>query len=103
VALPSLEDVHDALVFVEGLTSNPDSRFRAELLGGPEHIGWSQDRYLAASTHDLILGLIAGLGGTKLGPDDQWPRPAVTKTEEVEEVVGTLADFDTGAFLAGRW
>jgi len=98
-----MEAVHDALVFVEGLAYKPDSRYRAEILGGPEHIGWSQDRYLAASTHDAIMALIAGLSGTPLGPDDRWPRPTVAESEKAAEVIGTLADFDTGAFLAGRW
>jgi hypothetical protein len=96
VALPDGESVHEALVLAEHLAARPDSHFSAELSGGQQFLGWGHEQQIAADTRDLLLALIAGLGGKSLGPDDLYPRPqAVAPVEEV----GTVAEFDVAAFM----
>jgi hypothetical protein len=96
VAIASAEE---ALELVEQISYRGDSHLSAELRGGPQFIGWTEDRYLAADTRDLILTLLAGLGGDKVSPSELWTRP---RAEEVKPVQAqTIADFDDVAFI--RW
>lgn len=96
--MPSSEDVHEALVLAELLCDRPDSHYRAELLGGPQFFGWSEDRALAVETHNILLTLAAGLVGEHLQESDLWPWP---RKDEPEDQPTTIAEFNTAEFM--RW
>lgn len=92
--------VRRALVLSGQLLDDHRSQYRAAKRGGPEFLGWSEDTYLLASIRDEILTLLAALGGEKVTAEDMWPRPTrAVVTDDVDPVVGTIADFDTGGFM----
>lgn len=69
------------------------------MLGGPQFQGWGVDRHLIADLFDRLSELVVAAFGQKLPERMLYPRPVVATVEPV----GTVADFDTNAFLAGRW
>lgn len=75
-----------ALVLVEGLKHVPASRYRAMILGGPEHIGWGPGEYLLAQNVDATnTGTVvaARVAGGKQRNPKPFPRPVVkTLTEK---------------------
>lgn len=87
------EGVHEALVLVGQLTLETDSHYAAEVAGGSQFLGWSEDRRLLAHISDTLFVILNSLGGREVIRDQLWTRP---QQEEVE--VGTIADFDTLAF-----
>lgn len=86
------------------LPFHPWSMFRAEQLGGVEHLGWSPDTYLAADQVDSTNISIAAIrhmgarGSMKL-PEPVY-RPTVKTLEEKIEEAPSLADFPIHALIA---
>jgi hypothetical protein len=91
--------VRRASILVEQLLDVPDSRFRADVQGGRQFLGWSEDRMIAASTRDHLVGLLIALSGAKFDVSDAWPRPVKREPEVIAPP--TIADFDERAFM--RW
>ena len=91
----SAVEVHEALTLAGQLFSIPESRYAAEVRGGQQFLHWDTPLEVAVSTRDLLLQLIAALGGSSITEADLWPRPE--KDEEQE--VGTIADFNVGNFM----
>ncbi|KJL39906.1 hypothetical protein [Microbacterium trichothecenolyticum] len=61
------ESAWHVVVLTEQLVRNPHSRVFAERGGTPELQGWDATAVIAARTHNLIAGIIAGLSsGTSL-------------------------------------
>jgi hypothetical protein len=87
------------LILSEHLKDIPDSRYRAATLGGPQFLGWDDDRYLAADTRDFMLAILTSLGGQKLTAEDLYPRPE--RAEDMPQEAATIAEFNPGAFI--RW
>ncbi|MFI2673992.1 hypothetical protein ACH5AU_31300 [Streptomyces albidoflavus] len=52
--------------------------------GGREHLGWGQDRHLAADLYDAVGQLTRAAGNWSKKPPDipQYPRPSRAKTEK---------------------
>lgn len=92
-----------ALLLIQRLPHDPQSAWRAAQLGGPEHIGWSNETYLLAEQVDAVKALIAitahqGKKGKVKFPDPVY-RPKVEKDEETKEEL-TLDDFDIHGLMA---
>jgi hypothetical protein len=105
-------DIHDvftgkaplrvALAYINRLTIEPWSQWRAEQLGGPEHLGWTPDTYKQADLLDAMLvnAAVAGNVGSSKPPKMPQPtyRPKVKKEPEVQKVE-SLADFNIHAVM----
>lgn len=87
------------LELVEQLATISDSRVRARALGGDQFIGWGLHSEQSADLFDRLTRLILAALGQKTPDSMLYPRPE----SDVEKPVGTVAEFDTAAFLAGRW
>ena len=94
---------YHVIVLIGQLAADPHTRMYALAGGNPELQGWDANTVLAARTHNLIAGIVAGLGGKRIKLDDlliDFPAPA--RADEAEEAEPkTLADFiaqrvDTG-------
>lgn len=73
-------------------------------MGGDQFLGWSEDRYIAAQTHDWLLLLASAWSGQKPSADDFWNLPKRPVVAEPEEV-GTISEFSVPGFfgwLAGK-
>lgn len=93
-----------ALILLRGLHDIDDSRYKAELRGGPQFIGWGEDRYIAAELHDWTILLAAAWIGKGASVDDFWKRPKRIEQPKPDEV-GTIAEFSVPGFfnwLAGK-
>jgi len=88
---------------VNGLLDIPGSRYAAAVAGSPRFLGWDEHAELLAQIRDLIRFLLPGLVGAKVPESAAYPRPARRDEKPAEPQAGSIADFDTGAFLAGRW
>jgi hypothetical protein len=88
----------EALELVEQIAHRADSHLSALVRGGPQFIGWTVDRYIAAGTHDNILAIAAGLSGQTLSQSDFVNRPVREEVKAIE--AATIADFDVDRFLA---
>ena len=87
------------VVLVEHLVLNPQSRVFALRGGTPELQGWDAATVIAARTHNLIAGLVAGLaGGDVKMADLTIDYPGSTSAEAEPERQMTLAEFSVGAF-----
>lgn len=78
--------------------------WRAEQLGGPEHLGWSPDTYRAADSIDAIMANTAitqhmGAKGKPKMPDPTY-RPKIKRKDEPEMPAETLDDFDVSGLVA---
>ena len=74
------------LVYVRGL---PDTSLTHALMrGGREYHGWGMDRYLAASTHDLLTFDIKSTNNWGKTPPDlpYWHRPGMHAEEAKPKV-----------------
>lgn len=101
-------DIHDVLTgkaplrvglaYINRLPFEPWSVWRANKLGGPEHLGWTADTYLAADQIDAIRvqTVVAGNVGSRRRPKMPDPvyRPKVKTDEEVLAEAKDLASFD---------
>lgn len=81
----------NAYALIARLPFEPMSLYRANQLGGVEHLGWSTDSYLAAEQIDAIMAsnaLIANQGSKKRPkfPDPVW-RPTHKKEPEVAKSI----------------
>lgn len=95
-----------AFAYIQRLPFEPWSLWRAEQLGGPEHLGWTSETYLLADQVDADKAMLAikthrGRGNVKM-PDPTY-RPKIRedriKTPEAAPVQ-SLDDFDINGFLA---
>jgi len=92
------QPVGHIIALTEHLALNPQSRVFAIRGGAPDLQGWDAATVVAARTHNLIAGLIAGLSGPKFKLEDiliEYPGP---KTEAEEAIVPTIAEFSTALF-----
>lgn len=92
-----------AFAYINRLTVEPWSKWRAMQLGGLEHLGWTPDTYKQADLLDatLMQAAITGNIGSKKPakmPDPTF-RPKV-KEQPKEEKVESLADFNIHAMMA---
>lgn len=99
-------DIHDvfsgkapirvAFAYINRLVYEPWSVWRANQLGGPEHLGWTPDTYRLAEQIDAtnVNTVITGNVGSKRPP--KMPDPAYRpKVKEAEvKPVESLADFN---------
>lgn len=87
-----------ALAYISRLPFEVWSVWRANKLGGPEHLGWSADTYLAVDQIDAIRvqTVVAGNVGSRRPPKMPDPsyRPKVISDEEVLAKAESLAEFD---------
>ena len=77
------------LSLIEGLQFEPNSMLRAHLLGGPEFIGWDEERNILASIYDAINTNTTATGQWKKGktPDiPAWPRPGESRERGKKKV-----------------
>lgn len=92
-----------ALAYINRLTFEPWSEWRANQLGGPEHLGWTPDTYKLAEQVDAtnINTAVSGNMGSKKPPKMPEPsyRPKVAEAP-TEEKVESLADFNIHALIA---
>lgn len=105
-------DIHDvfkgkapirvAFAYINRLPFEPWSLWRAEQLGGPEHLGWTADTYQQASMTDAINvnTVVTGNVGSRKPPKMPEPvyRPKVKKEPEAQKVE-SLADFNVQALM----
>lgn len=89
--------VDHALALAEQLGTIPDSRVAAHAAGSDRFMTWDATTVAVADLHDRITHLIMGAFGKKAPASMLYPRP------EAQKPVGTVDDFDTAAFLSGRW
>lgn len=93
-----------ALAYINRLTFEPWSEWRANQLGGPEHLGWTPDTYKQADLIDAmnVNTAVAGNMGAKKPPKMPDPsyRPKVVDQQPKEEKVESLADFNIHALIA---
>jgi hypothetical protein len=79
-----------ALVLVEQLKTIPMSRFRAQVMGGFEHLGWTPDTYLAAALYDAMNTnsvITAKSAGGKARDPEPYPRPdQAAKSIQVDDI-----------------
>lgn len=88
--------IREVILLSGQLLSIPDSRYLAELEGGPQFSGWDHDRALLADIRDLLLAIASGLSGSKLTDQELYPRPQ----QDVEPLEpATIAEFDVSAFM----
>ena len=91
---------YHVIVLIGQLATDAHTRVYALAGGNPELQGWDANTVLAARTHNLIAGIVAGLGGKRVNLDDllvDFPGPKQPDLPEPK----TLADFiaqriDTG-------
>lgn len=79
---------------------NPQSRVYALRGGAQELQGWDAATVIAARTHNLIAGLVAGLSGGDVDMADltiDYPGSSTSAEAEPERQM-TLAEFSVGAF-----
>lgn len=94
-----------ALNYIQRLSFEPWSEWRANKLGGPEHLGWTPDTYNQAALIDAINvnTAISGNVGSKKPPKKPDPayRPKVIEeTDEPEvEKVDSIAEFDINKLM----
>ena len=97
-----------ALAYLSRLAFEPMSLWRANQLGGPEHLGWDTHAYLMADQIDAIQvnTVVAGNVGASRAPRMPDPvfRPKVISNEEVIAKAESLADFDVNrlAMMTGE-
>ena len=86
------------------LPFEPWSMFRAEQLGGVEHLGWSPDTYLAADQVDstnISIAAIRHMGARgKMKLPEPVYRPKIKTIEDKIEEAGSLLDFPIHALIA---
>lgn len=91
-----------AFNYINRLCFEPWSEWRANQLGGPEHLGWSPDSYQQAALIDAVNvnTVISGNVGSRKPPKmpDPTYRPKV-KEAEVKKVE-SLADFNIHALMS---
>lgn len=92
-----------AFAYINRLSFEPWSMWRAEQLGGPEHLGWTPDTYKQADLLDgiMINTAVSGNVGSRKPPKmpDPTYRPKVKEQPKVEKVE-SLADFNIHALMA---
>ncbi len=85
-----------ALVLASRLADVPDSRYRAEALGGREYLGWDRIATLLADLNDAITDnsvvTVKAAGGKATRPDP-YPRPMAEAEAEETIDVPTIDDF----------
>ena len=79
---------------VERLKTDPESTWRAELLGSDENIRWSGDTYLLAG---ILNGINAQLKGKRLTRSEQVKLPTQKSTKEFRS--STVKDLDLAGFM----
>lgn len=79
---------------VERLKTDPESTWRAELLGSDENIRWSNDTYLLAG---ILNGINAQLKGKRLTRSEQVKLPTQKSTKEFRS--STVKDLDLAGFM----
>lgn len=97
-----------AFRLIRRLAVEPWSEFRAEQLGGPEHLGWTSDTYKLTelSTALQINTEITRIHGSKAKPkkiEPSWipPRVKIKNPGVAPELPKLdLATFDVGGLLA---
>jgi hypothetical protein len=91
-----------ALAYISRLSFEPWSLWRANQLGGPEHLGWTPDTYQAAAIVDAtnVNTVVSGNVGSKKPPKMPEPsyRPKVKEPEAKK--VESLADFNIQGLIA---
>lgn len=102
-ALTGKAPLRVAFAYINRLPFEPWSVWRANKLGGPEHLGWTPDTYLAADQIDAIRvqTVVAGNVGSRRTPrmPDPWPRPKVKTDEEVLAEAKDLTSFDVNRLV----
>ncbi|UOR02059.1 hypothetical protein MUN77_01625 [Leucobacter allii] len=72
--------------------------------GDPQWIGWDAAADAAAATHDVLVSIAHGLGGSKPPPSDFYKRPGASRTEAAdasgELFAPSIAEFNVGAFMS---
>lgn len=105
-------DIHDvfkgkapirvAFAYINRLPFEPWSLWRANELGGPEHLGWTPDTYKQADLLDgiMINTAVSGNVGSRKPP--KMPEPTYRPKMKEPEVkkVESLADFNIHALVA---
>lgn len=92
---------YHVIVLIGQLAADANTRVYALAGGNPDLQGWNANTILAARTHNLIAGIVAGLGGKRVNLDDllvDFPAPKAAELPEPK----TLAEFiaqrvDSGA------
>lgn len=85
----------DAIVLAGQLGTIPYSRFRARALGVDGLMGWSRTEDLLADAIDAIQSAAVGIArsnGAKAKAPDPYPRPHMTREEELVDVP-SIDDF----------
>lgn len=90
--------VAHVIALTEHLVLNPMSRVFAIRGGAPELQGWDAATVVAARTHNLLAGLVAGFAGDKFPLDDILIEYPGRKAEAEEAVVPTIAEFSAAMF-----
>lgn len=105
-------DLHDVLAgkaplrvafsYINRLCFEPWSLWRAEQLGGPEHLGWTPDTYQQAMLIDAtnINTAVAGNVGSRKPPKMPDPTYRPKAKEPEDKKVESLADFNIHALMA---
>ena len=82
-------------ILTHQLITNRNSRVFAIHGGTPELQGWDTPTMIQARTHNLIAGLLAGLGGGKTdGLYIEYPKPPQAEVAQPK----TLAEFSVAGF-----
>lgn len=99
--------VQVAMEYVNRLPFEPNSLWRANQLGGPEHMGWSVDTYKMADLIDAVqinTVVSANVGSRKQPtmPDPVY-RPQMKDTdlvdEKIEQPTRSLEEFDISKIM----
>ncbi|WP_346843733.1 hypothetical protein [uncultured Rothia sp.] len=93
-------EVKRGFALVERLRYDPWSVWRAEQLGGEEHIGWSVDSYLLAAAVD---GIHSQLKSKKLSSSERVERPKVEKKREKFDPNAPVASMNLKSLLPEGW
>lgn len=92
-------DIRRGFALIERASTDPDSRHRANELGGPEHLGWGASEYLLATVSDQIALLVKAAAQRKarLKESEKITRPKVVRTTEYRPA--SVADMDWGVLF----
>lgn len=92
---------YHVIVLIGQLAADPHTRVYGLAGGNRELQGWDANTIMAARTHNLIAGILAGLGGKRIKLDDllvEFPAPRAATPAEPK----TLAEFITQKLDTGQ-
>ena len=93
--------VKRGFALVERLRNDPASRWRAQELGGEEHLYWSVDTYLLAALVDAVH---AQLKGKKLSEGQKVGRPKTTRKKRKKfNASAPASSMDLRGLLPEGW